>query len=75
MLAAVDRFLGGEGLDFAGQLGRGAVAVAAHAFDEKGLAFREGRRQRIVERGRDRVAAVPPARRAVARARTCGRAA
>ena len=51
MLAAVDRFLGGEGLDLLGQLGRRAVAKGAHAFDEEGLADREGRRQSVVDGG------------------------
>src|SRR5215218_2871787 len=44
MLAAVDGFLGGEGLNLLRQLRRSAVAVTAHAFDKKSLALREGRR-------------------------------
>ncbi len=67
MLAAVDHFLGGERLDFLGQLRVGAVAERAHAFDEEGLAAREGRRQRVVNSGRFDPSAVPqPLRRRVA---------
>src|SRR4051794_10028434 len=44
VLAAVDRFLRREALDFLGELGRSAVAEGAHAFDEKGLTGRESRR-------------------------------
>ena len=48
MLAAVDHFLRGEGLDFAGQPLVGPALVLAHALDEERLAFGEGRRQPIV---------------------------
>ena len=75
MLAAVDHFLGGEGLDLLGQLGRRAVAEGAHALDEKGLALGKGGGQRVVDGGRDGIAAVPPARRSRRRGRSAGRAA
>ena len=59
MLAAVDRFLGGEALDLLGQLGRGALAERADALDEERLAGREGGRQRIVDCGRLDAPAMP----------------
>ena len=62
MLAAVDRLLGGEGLDFVGEPRRRTVAELADAFDEECLAGREGRRQRVVESRRLDPAAVPQAR-------------
>ena len=46
MLAAVDRFLGGEALDFFGELGRCAFAECPHTFDEIRFADRERCRQR-----------------------------
>ena len=63
MLAAVDRLLGGEALDLLGQLLRSALAELPDAFDEEGFALGEGRRERIVECGRERIAAMPPAAR------------
>ena len=75
MLAAVDRFLGGEALDLLGELGRRAVAERADALDEKGLADREGRRQRVVDSSRFDAPAVPQARRGRRRGRSGGRAA
>ena len=63
MLAAVDRFLRGEGLDLLGELGRRAFAERADALDEIGLAHREGRRQRIVDSSRFDAPAVPKTRR------------
>ena len=62
MLAAVDDFLGGETANVFGQARLRAVTKGAHALDEKRLAQRKGRRQGIVERGRERIAAMPPAR-------------
>src|SRR5260221_12978125 len=62
MLAAVNRFLGGEALDLFGELGRRALAERADAFDEIGLADREGRRQRVVNSSRFDAPAVPQSR-------------
>ena len=59
MLAAVDRFLGGEALDLLGELGRRALAERAHALDEERLAGREGGRKRIVDCGRLDAPAMP----------------
>src|SRR4029453_9925931 len=63
MLTTVDRFLGGETLDFLGQLGRRAVTMVAHGFNKEGFALGEGRRQRVVEGSREGIAAMPPMRR------------
>src|SRR5438309_1499996 len=59
MLAAVNRFLGGEALDLFGQLGRRAFAERTHAFHEIGFADREGGGQRIVNSGRFDAPAMP----------------
>src|SRR3546814_15914640 len=61
MLAAVHHFLGGERLDLGGERGARALAEQPHALDEKSLALGKGCRQRIVERRRHRIAAIPPA--------------
>ena len=63
MLAAVDRFLRRERLDFLSQLGRRAGAKGAYAFDEIGFADRERARQRIIDCGRFDSPAVPKTRR------------
>ena len=59
MLAAVDRFLGGECLDLLGELGRRALAEGANALDEERLAGGEGGRKRIVDCGRLDAPAMP----------------
>ena len=61
VLAAVDRFLRGEALDLLRQLRRRAIAERADALDEKGLADRERRRQRVVDGGGLHASAVPQA--------------
>ena len=59
MLAAVDRLLRRERLDFLGQPSRSAIAELAHALDEERLAGRKRRRQRIVDCSRFDAPAVP----------------
>ena len=59
MLPTVDGFLRGEAPDLGGKLRRRAFAKSADAFDEKGLAYREGGRQRIVNGGGLDPSAVP----------------
>ena len=61
MLAAVHHLLGRERLDLGSKLGRSVVPELTHALDEKGLALREGCGERVVERRRDRIPAIPPA--------------
>jgi hypothetical protein len=61
MLTAVDRFLGGEALDFLGQLGRRAFAELADAFDEEGFAGREGGGERVIDGRRFDSPTVPQA--------------
>jgi len=61
MLAAVDRFLGGERLDVGGELRRCAFPKGSHALDEEGLAGGKSRGQSVVNcSGRD-IAAMPQA--------------
>ena len=65
VLARVEGFLFCEIPDLCGQRGRHILLEAAHAFDEEGLAGREGDRQRIVPGRGHRIAAEPPAPRRV----------
>jgi hypothetical protein len=62
VLTRVHRFLLDERGDLLPQRLIDLVAVAPNGLDEERLSLREGRGQRIEVRGRDRVAAVPPAR-------------
>ena len=63
VLARVVRFLPHECADLGLELGRRAFAVRLDRFDEQRFPAGEGDRQRIVPRGRHRIAFQPPARR------------
>src|SRR5450432_2804999 len=60
VLAAVRGLLLDEGIDLRLLLDRYFVPKMPHALDEKGFALGKGKRQAVVKRRGDRIAAVPP---------------